>query len=169
MVNLSPRSGCCNNGFRIAMLSHRRHRRHRAAEQKEKRGFLGNIISSPSLCLRWLTLIRNPEPLLPTPHSRSEDHPPLIEIAPDYDRFVGLNFAAEEFHRQRVLDHVLNGAFQRARAVDRVEALARQKLFSRLVERESDLALFEHAAQRFELNLDDPAQLLDPEALEDDH
>src|SRR5262245_39809301 len=103
------------------------------------------------------------------PHSRSEDHPSLIEIAPDDDRFVGLNFAAEEFHRKRVLDHVLNGAFQRARAVDGVEALARQKLFGRFVERESDLALFNHAAQRFELNFDDPAQLLDPEALENDH
>src|SRR5262245_33501737 len=38
---------------------------HRATEQKEKRGFLGNIFSSPSLWLcgsvaLWLTSIRNP-------------------------------------------------------------------------------------------------------------
>src|SRR5262245_60443755 len=109
-----------------------------------------------------------PHSLLPTPRSHSENHLPAIEIASDDDRLVGLDFAGEEFHRQRVLDHVLNGAFERARAVDRIETLARQKFFGRLVEPEIDLALFEHAAQRFELNLDDPAQLLDPEALEND-
>src|SRR5215813_10056539 len=156
MVNLSPRSGCCNQRLRIADSGFRIAKTFGsdfafAVEQTHK------------------SAVRNPQSLLPTPHSRSENHPPLIEIAPDDDGFVGPNFAAEEFHRQRVLDHILNGAFQRTRAVDRVKALARQKLFGRIVEPKSDLALFEHAAQRFELNLDDPAQLLDPQALEDDH
>jgi hypothetical protein len=33
--------------------------------------------------------------LLPIPHLRSENHLPLIEVAFDDDRFVGLDFAAE--------------------------------------------------------------------------
>src|SRR5215510_1078665 len=64
----------------------------------------------------------SPSPCLPVSPflSLRKDHPPLIEIPFDDDRFVGFDFAVEQFHGERVLDEVLDRAFQRTRAVNRI-------------------------------------------------
>src|SRR5215510_10854727 len=65
-----------------------------------------------------------------------EDHPPLIEIPFDDDRFVWFDFAVEQFHGERVLDQVLDRAFQRTRAVNRIEPFSPQRRFFRLTSRQ---------------------------------
>src|SRR5437588_7528354 len=85
------------------------------------------------------------------------------------DGLAGQNLAAQEFRRERVLYERLYRALQGARAVERVVALAREQLFGRVVEFETHVALLQHSAQAFELNLDDVADLLARELVEDDY
>lgn len=53
-----------------------------------------------------------------------EHDPPVHPI--DMDEILGGEMSGEDFLRQRVFDLLLDGSFQRARAVDRVEAFTRQ-------------------------------------------
>src|SRR5437588_11034378 len=84
----------------------------------------------------------------------------LVAISRDADGLAGQNLAAQQFRRERVLYERLYRALQGARAVERIVALAREQSFGRVVEFEMYVALSEHAAQAFELNLDDVANLL---------
>src|SRR2546423_4405801 len=93
----------------------------------------------------------------------------LVAVRRDADGLAGQNLAAQEFRRERVLYERLYRALQGARAVERVVALAREQSFRRVVEFEMHVALLQHSAQAFELNLDDVADLLARELVEDDY
>src|SRR5437868_11326595 len=82
-----------------------------------------------------------------------ELHP--VAVGRGADGLAGQNLAGEQFRRERVLYERLYRALQGARAVERIVALAREQSFGRVVEFEMYVALSEHAAQAFELNLDD--------------
>src|SRR5256714_6772233 len=93
----------------------------------------------------------------------------LVAVSRDAHGLAGQNLAAQELRRERVLYERLYRALQGARAVERIVALAREQLFRRVVEFETHVALLQHAAQAFELNLDDVADLLARELVEDDY
>src|SRR5581483_1488469 len=90
------------------------------------------------------------------------------EIAFDDACFARLDFAAEQFHRQRILYQALNRPLQWPRAVDRVETFAGQQLFRGLYKRERNLPFGEHLSQSLELDFDDLPEVLNAQPLEDD-
>src|SRR5256714_6387028 len=93
----------------------------------------------------------------------------LVAVSRDAHGLAGQNLAAQQLRRERVLYERLYRALQGARAVERVVALAREQLFRRVVEFEAHVALLQHPAQSFELYLDDVADLLARELVEDDY
>src|SRR5205085_6619674 len=86
----------------------------------------------------------------------------------DVDDVPGAELAGEESARDLVEDRRLDQALQRARAVHRVVALRRERRLRTVGHLEADLALLEDLADARDLDLDDAAELLAREAVEDD-
>ena len=69
------------------------------------------------------------------------------------------NFAVQNLERQRILNHLLDGALQWTSAIVWIVALRKQQVFGRIGQLQRDLAVGEQAANVFEAQLDDPYQL----------
>ena len=103
------------------------------------------------------------------PRHNDECHFTAIKITPNFDRFAGLEFARQKFHRQWILNQTLNSALQRSRTVDRIKTFASEQLFGALGNLHLNSAIGEHPSKPLNLNLDDLLQFIQPELLEDDH
>src|SRR5215216_627984 len=92
----------------------------------------------------------------------------LVHVRIDDDGVALLKLALEHLERQRVQHAALDRALERAGAVDRVVALLDEQVLGGVGELERDLALAQAAHEAGELDLDDLAQLLLRERVEDD-
>src|ERR1051325_3968544 len=77
------------------------------------------------------------------------------------------NFALQEFHRQRVLNQRLYRAFERTRTVSWIVTFAHQQLARGRLQHERHVPLVQHRLQPLELHVDDLADLLLRELMED--
>src|SRR5829696_6201292 len=79
---------------------------------------------------------------------------PVLSLVDD-DVVAGAELAAQELRRERVLDHALDGALQRPRAVDRIVAGVGDRLARGLAQLDREPALLEELAETAELDLHD--------------
>src|SRR5437899_750955 len=78
------------------------------------------------------------------------------------------DFTVENLQRQRILNELLDGTFQRTRTKVRIVALRQEQVFRCIGEFERDLAIGQQTANIFQPQLDDPDQLILSERTEDD-
>src|SRR6266568_9678125 len=81
----------------------------------------------------------------------------------DHDVVARLELAPQDLLRQRILDEALDGALERAGAVDGIVPGVRDGLSRRLGELDGELAVLEELPQPAELDLHDAADLVAPE------
>src|ERR1051326_3647090 len=85
----------------------------------------------------------------------------------DRDAVALAESAVKDLERQRILNHSLDRALERARAVNRIVAPVCQQRLRRVGHLDRDLAVRQQTLQALQLNLDDMLDLLAPERVED--
>src|SRR5262245_41054489 len=91
-----------------------------------------------------------------------------VVLGDDADDVAGAEIAAQDTLCERILQLLLNRALQRPCPVDGIEARLREPIARRGIERKADLALREPPLQVLELDVDDLADVLLLERVEDD-
>src|SRR5205823_9062571 len=91
----------------------------------------------------------------------------LAVADPDADAVARSELSLEDLLRQRILDLLLDGPLQRSRTVHRIETGLSEAVAGGIIERQVHVALDQALAEVEELDVDDGADLLRAEGMED--